>query len=151
MKEIRSGGITDWEPCVYTDRHAVLARARNILRAQESGWAPIFARGPYSNQRAWSKAARNVRNIHGNASCVCREACFGTPLGARCVHPVHSSSSAAQLSAAAPRRAAVPRYRYGTVLGLPLPCTRIVAVQPGFRERRYPYFPRSFFLRVTVR
>ena len=39
-------------------------------------------------------------------------------------------------------------YRYGTVLGLPLPCTRIVAVQPqpGFRERRYPYQKNSHVL-----
>jgi hypothetical protein len=123
----------------------VLARARNILRAQESGWAPIFARGPYSNQRAWSKAARNVRNIHGNASCVCREACFGTPLGARCVHPVHSSSSAAQRSAAAPRRAAVPRYRYLYRLLVPLPVPVTVPGAPGAScaRRGVPGRPRA--------
>ena len=109
-KEIRSGGITDWEPCVYTDRHAVLARARNILRARSRDGRPSSHEDRIRTSVRGRKP-QGIRNIHGNASCVCRGACFGTPLGARCVHPVHSSgSSSAPQRRAAQRYVAVPRY-----------------------------------------
>ena len=71
----------------------MLARARNILRARSRDGRPSSHDDRIRTSVRGRKPHR-IRNIHGKASCVCRGACFGTPLGARCVF--RSGSAAVQ-------------------------------------------------------
>jgi hypothetical protein len=118
--ESRTGNLVSTRidtPCLHVhETYCALGR---------SGWAPIFARGPYSNQRAWLKAARNKKYTRECVLCV--PGCLFRH-ASRCT-VCASGSQQWQRSSAPQRRAA---QRYVAVHSYP-DVHRIVAaaVQPG--------------------